>query len=150
MDIHYLFICMCVQDYLSMYTHLSSIFRIQVCMIHSMWVVSKLQIAFARWTNGVRSAMGNSSAYPRAFGDAIRFAHETYNRFGHMGQETLHELNRFATQMAHSLPPPGTLQLPDRVAKQTIVLYWFTALETFGYRPPPPTSSSCFCLTGLC
>lgn len=69
-----------------------------------------------RWTSGQRHAMGSSSAYPNAFGEAVRFCHETYKRFGNMGPDCMTALQGFAAQMVRDLPAPGTISLPDRVS----------------------------------
>ena len=58
--------------------------------------------------------MGKSSAYPSAFGHAIRFAHEISKTYGGvLTDEARQAIANFTGGMVRDLPPPGEMFLPD-------------------------------------
>lgn len=58
--------------------------------------------------------MGKSSAYPRAFGDAIRFAHTLSKTYGGvLTDDARQAIATFTDDLVRSLPPPGEMFLPD-------------------------------------
>lgn len=64
--------------------------------------------------------MGGSSAYPAAFGRAVRFAHETFRLYRTLQPNALTALAAWAVDMVDNLPPVGEMELPDPGAKNPI------------------------------
>lgn len=64
--------------------------------------------------------MGGSSAYPAAFGRAVRFAHETFLMYRSLQPNAVTALVAWSVDMVSSLPPVGEMELPDPGAKNPI------------------------------
>lgn len=64
--------------------------------------------------------MGGSSAYPAAFGRAVRFAHDTFLQFRGLNPAATNVLVAWSVDMVANLPPQGELELPDPGAKNPV------------------------------
>eukprot|EP00435_Cladocopium_sp_Y103_P031833 s980_g8.t1 len=69
-----------------------------------------------RWVTGNKKKLASSSAYPKAFGQAVWKAHQTFVAYGQnpaVTPEAMAELHAFADQMVRDLPPEGEVALPE-------------------------------------